>query len=211
MGQSTWVKICGITHPDDIALVHAAGANAVGLNFIPRSKRYIDVKLGRELARLARGKLEIVGVVADLQETQIRELVAEVGLDRVQLHGDESQRLIERLGTIAFKGVGIGSEQDVQRAELLPGELLLVDAKIGDLVGGTGTTFDWGLVEQLCRSRRVVVAGGLHEGNVAAAVERLKPFGIDVASGVEIDGHPRRKDETKVYHFVAAVRRAERD
>jgi phosphoribosylanthranilate isomerase len=209
MREPTWIKICGATLPSDIELLCSAGADAVGLNFIPRSKRYLDVKIARKLADLAQGRLEVIGVVEDLEEPRIRELVEAVGLDRVQLHGNEPGALLERLGKLAYKAVGVASEQDVRIAELAPGEPVLVDAKVGALVGGTGTTFDWGLVEALCRARSVVVAGGLHPGNVGAAVQRLAPYGIDVASGVEVPGCPRQKDADRCRDFVAAVRRAD--
>jgi len=91
----------------------------------------------------------------------------------------------------------------------LLGERILVDAKMGQLVGGTGTTFDWSLVSNLCRARAVIVAGGLHPDNVASAVTRLSPFGIDVASGVELKGHPGQKSEALVRQFVRAIRCAE--
>ncbi len=209
MRGSTWIKICGVTLPADIEIVHAAGADAVGLNFIPRSKRRVDVQSARALSELARGRLERVGVVADLEEGQIRELVQLVGLDSVQLHGNEPNELLERLGSLAYKAVGVCTKVDVETAASVPGGRILVDAKVGALVGGTGTTFDWSLVSNLCRARAVIVAGGLDPENVASAVTRLSPFGLDVASGVELKGCPGQKNAALVRQFVRAVRCAE--
>lgn len=209
MQGPTWIKICGVTLPEDIELVHAAGADAVGLNFIARSKRRIDSRVGQRLATLARGKLERVGIVEDLDEASIRELIDFVGLDAVQLHGDESDDLVQRLGALAYKAVGIGSAADVRRAQAVPGHRVLVDARVGASVGGTGTRFDWSLVRDLCRSRPIIVAGGLDPDNVADAIVELRPHGIDVASGVEVDACPGRKDENLVRRFVAEIRRAE--
>lgn len=207
MRRRTWIKICGVTLPQDIELVFAAGADAVGFNFIARSRRRIAVDHARMLAQLAKGKLECVGVVEDLEENEVIELIERVGLDSVQLHGNEASALVERLGGKAYKAVGIGTLADVQRAECVAGERLLVDAKSGELVGGTGSTFDWSLVETLCRTRPTIVAGGLHPANVGRAVEHLLPYGVDVASGVEQPGQPGVKSEQLVRDFVEAVRR----
>jgi phosphoribosylanthranilate isomerase len=209
MRGSTWIKICGVTLPGDIDLLQSAGADAVGLNFIPRSKRRVDVQRARELSELARGRLERVGVVADLDECEILELVGLVEFDTIQLHGNEPNGLLERLGSLAYKAVGVGSAKDVEAAASVPGERILVDTKVGELVGGTGATFDWSLVSGLCRARAVIVAGGLRPDNVAAAVEQLHPFGIDAASGVEPAGRPGEKSEELVRQFVQAVRRSE--
>lgn len=209
MRGATWIKICGVTLPGDIELLRSAGVDAVGLNFISRSKRRVDVPTARALSELARGRLECVGVVADLGEQEIFELVELVGLDKVQLHGNEPSALLERLGSLAYKAVGVGSAADVQIAAAMPGIRVLVDAKVGGLVGGTGTTFDWTLVSELCQQRAVIVAGGLRPDNVAAAVAKLHPFGVDTASGVENADCPGRKSEALVRQFVDAVRRSE--
>jgi phosphoribosylanthranilate isomerase len=209
MRRPTWIKICGVTLPVDVELVQAAGADAIGLNFISRSKRRVDVSTARALSDAARGKVERVGVVADLDEPRIRELIDVVGLDRVQLHGNEPDALLERLGSIAYKAVGVNSAERAAAAQKVPGDWILVDAMVGGQVGGTGVAFDWGLVENLCRSRAVIVAGGLHPDNVAQAVSRLSPFGIDVASGVELPERPGQKSETLVRRFVQEIRRAE--
>jgi phosphoribosylanthranilate isomerase len=209
MHAPTWIKICGVTLPADVELVIDSGAQAIGLNFVSWSKRRIDVPLARKLAEIARGRVETVGVVSDLSEEQIRELSQTVGLDRVQVHGQEPPSLVTRLGGLAFKALGVASAADVALAASFPGELLLVDAAVGARSGGTGTTFDWSLVTELCRARSVVVAGGLHPENVTDAVLALSPFGVDVASGVERNGAPGIKDPELVKAFVEAVRRGD--
>ncbi|HMA95705.1 MAG TPA: phosphoribosylanthranilate isomerase [Polyangiaceae bacterium] len=206
MQRPVWIKICGITMPSDIDLIHSAGADAVGLNFIVRSKRRVDIQTARTIAEAAHGKLERVGVVADLEETQILDLVNVVGLDRIQLHGNEPEELVRRLGSLAYKAVGISCAADVVAAESTSGPRLLADARLGELVGGTGTTFDWSLIEALCRKREVIVAGGLHPGNVSRAVRQLRPFGVDVASGVEEPSSPGLKSELLVRRFVQEIR-----
>jgi phosphoribosylanthranilate isomerase len=195
--------------PDDVEFIIDAGTNAIGLNFVSWSKRRIDVSLARKIVETIRGRVEVVGVVSDLGEAQIRELAQTVGLDRVQVHGDEPPEFVSRLGGLAFKALGVSTSEDVAYAASFPGDFVLVDATVGARSGGTGTTFDWSLVTELCRSRRVVVAGGLHPENVADAVLALSPFGVDVASGVERAGCPGIKDEARVRAFIAAVRRVD--
>jgi phosphoribosylanthranilate isomerase len=209
MHAPTWIKICGVTLPADVEAVIDAGAEAIGLNFVFWSKRRIDVPLARQLVECARGRVETVGVVSDLSEAQVRELIERVPLDRVQLHGQESPEFLAALGGVAFKAAGVASASDVTLASTFPGELLLVDTAVGTTSGGTGKTFDWSLVTELCRSRKVVVAGGLQPENVKDAVLSLCPFGVDVASGVEQKGRPGIKDHELIRAFVAAVRQAD--
>jgi phosphoribosylanthranilate isomerase len=209
MSSSIWIKICGVTLPSDMEMLAESGVQAVGLNFVSWSKRRIDVERARELVAVAKGRVEIVGVVADLEENAVRELVTAAHLDRVQLHGDESSDLLQRLGALAFRAIGIATTADVERASQLPGGLIVVDTDAGARSGGTGQVFDWALVSGLCRARRVVVAGGLHPENVGDAVRALRPYGVDVASGVEAKGKPGIKLADAVARFVRAVREVE--
>ncbi|TKD10390.1 phosphoribosylanthranilate isomerase [Polyangium fumosum] len=200
------VKICGFTRVDDVEAAVSAGADMIGLNFVSGSPRRIDVTLARALVSAARGRVEIVGVVADLDPARVAELVAEVGLDRVQLHGDELPEVIDALGPRAFKALRIGGAEDVALAARYGGDLLLVDARVPGQQGGTGVRVDPALVVELARARRVLLAGGLGPDNVAEAVRVVRPWGVDVASGVE--SAPGIKDERKMRVFVSEARRA---
>lgn len=201
-----WVKICGVTRAEDASAALFAGASAIGLNFVPSSRRYVDPSRARAIADAVRGKLEIVGVVADPDPSALAEIQSEVGLDWIQLHGDERAELVQSLPR-AFKAVGIATATDVERALTFPGERLLVDAKQEGTLGGTGLRFDWMLVQAAAGSRRLIVAGGLTPENVAEAVRVVQPWGVDVASGVELPGQPGRKDAEKMARFVRAARR----
>lgn len=207
------VKICGVTSADDARACVELGASAIGVNFVATSPRRVDVATARDIARAVRaagagGKSAIVvGVVAGKSVAELRELVRDAELDCLQLHGDETPEDLASLLPHAYKAVRIGGPEDVARARAFPGEYLLVDAKVeGAALGGTGATFDWGLVRELARERRLTVAGGLHAGNVADAVRALAPYCVDVASGVE--RAPGVKDLAKVKDFIDAVRRA---
>ena len=124
----------------------------------------------------------------------------------LQLHGDETPETVAALGTRAFKAVRVGSLEDITLAETYACQPLLVDAKVGTDLGGTGHTTDWDLVAPLARKRPLILAGGLTPSNVAEAIRRVQPWGVDVASGVELDGNPRRKDKSKLASFVASAR-----
>jgi phosphoribosylanthranilate isomerase len=199
------VKICGITRLEDAAIAIDAGADAIGLNFVPSSKRRISVETARAIVAQVKGKIEVVAVVADLSVEQLKALREATGISWLQLHGDEPAETL-RVLTDAFKAIRIGSAEDVRRARLFPGPSILVDAKIGDERGGTGSTFDWTLVKGLASERRLMLAGGLTPENVGDAVLTVGPWGVDVASGVE--SSPGVKDRDRVVAFVRAAREA---
>jgi phosphoribosylanthranilate isomerase len=127
----------------------------------------------------------------------------------LQLHGAESSEELELLLPNAYKAVAIAGPEDVARASEYGGERLLVDAKVPGELGGTGARFDWSLAVPLTKRRDLIVAGGLTPENVAEAMRALSPFGVDVASGVEMRQNPRAKDPAKLSAFVAAVRAAD--
>lgn len=207
--DSFHVKVCGITCPSDAELAIAAGADMLGLNFVPTSLRYIEVHVAQAIARAVYGRARLVGVFVDEDEARMRQIVADVGLDLLQLHGCESPEFVSTMGLNAFKAVAIGSADDIEFAKTYPGELLLVDARVAGQHGGTGVRIDPDLVAPLARLRPILLAGGLRPENVAEAVRRVQPCGVDVASGVETV--PRIKDEGMMREFVLEARRAARE
>jgi phosphoribosylanthranilate isomerase len=201
----TWIKICGVTRASDAERVVQLGADALGLNFVHGSKRRITLEQARTIVDAVRGRIELVAVVANPTEQELEEL-QQLGIEWLQLHGDEPAARVARLLPRAFKAVAIEDAADARRAATFPGERLLVDTKVGASSGGTGKVFDWQLVTELSRTRQLIVAGGLTPRNVAAAVRVLTPFGVDVASGVE--SAPGVKDAALLEAFVLAVRQA---
>ena len=178
------IKVCGLTSPGDADACVALGVDMLGLNFVPSSPRCLDLARARAIADAVRGRAELVGVVADLDEARMAELRDAIGLDRLQLHGDEAPELVRRWAPRAFKALRIGAAADVEAADRYEG-LLLVDAKVPGALGGTGRTVDFALVAPLARARAILLAGGLTAANVAEAVRAVSPWGVDVASGVE--------------------------
>ncbi|HYQ17496.1 MAG TPA: phosphoribosylanthranilate isomerase [Polyangiaceae bacterium] len=201
----TWIKICGVTRPDDAESVVELGASALGLNFVHGSKRRVSLEQARPIVEAVRGRIELVAVVANPTDFEVQEL-RELGIEWLQLHGEEPAARVSRLLPHAFKAVAIEDGADARRAASFPGERLLVDTKVGASSGGTGKVFDWQLVTDLARDRKLILAGGLTPKNVAAAVRVLAPYGVDTASGVEFV--PGVKDPELVTAFVLAVRSA---
>jgi phosphoribosylanthranilate isomerase len=208
-----YVKVCGITELEDALAAVEAGADVLGFNCIPSSKRFVErARIGSIVAGVRRAGLEVrcVAVVADLPVPDALALLEELELDRLQLHGDESPAELAALGARAYKALRVADAADVASALTFPGHPLLVDAKVPGQLGGTGQCIDWPLVEPLARARPLLLAGGLTPLNVAAAVSAVQPWGVDVASGVEVDAQPRRKDAGKLRRFVAAARAVSR-
>ncbi len=200
------VKICGITSVADARMCLDAGASAIGLNFIPTSPRTVEVGVARAIASCMAGKILVVGVVADLSLDAMRALREAVPLGCLQLHGDEPEATLAALLPHAYKAIRIGDAKDVARADAYPGAHVLVDAKVDGLLGGTGQKLDPRLVVDLARRRKLTLAGGLTPENVADAVRLVRPYCVDVASGVEIA--PGRKDPDKVLTFVQSAHAA---
>jgi phosphoribosylanthranilate isomerase len=202
----TKVKICGITNLDDARMCVDAGADAIGLNFVSGTPRCISISEARVIADAICGSVPVVGVVANCDLEAMRSLLVDAHLDALQLHGDESPETVSALLPRAYKAVRIASADDVAIAKTFPGDDLLVDAKVAGLFGGSGHAFDWSLVGDLAKERRITLAGGLTPENVQSAIRAVSPYRVDVASGVEIAGNPRKKDVSRVRAFLAAAR-----
>jgi len=201
------VKICGLTRLEDVRCAVAAGADCVGFVLYERSPRYVSPEQLRCLATGVPPGIRRVGVVVNASPEQLQEAVAAGGLDVIQFHGDESAAYLRafRLASV-WQAVGLRSVADVELAATSPAEVLVADAVGQATRGGTGATCDWALAARLAEHRRILLAGGLRPETVAAAVARVRPFGVDVSSGVE--SSPGIKDHDRVRRFIAAARHA---
>jgi phosphoribosylanthranilate isomerase len=200
------IKVCGIVHPDDAQAAVDAGADLLGLNFVPGSPRALDARRAAVIADRVRGQVELVAVFRDAGWSEIERVIRRVEVERVQLHGDESPEEVEQVDLPVIKAI---RGADPEQAERYPGTLLLLDHPTEG--GGRGRSWNWadasGLIED---GIDVIVAGGLDAENIGGALEALGdllPWGVDVATGVEGEGF--RKDPAKLKAFVEAVRRAE--
>ena len=202
------VKVCGITRVEDALLASDLGASAVGFVFWPPSPRYLDPAAARAIAARLPGDVAPVGVFVDPPAEEVRRVVEAVGLAAVQLHGDEPAAFCRALPYRVIKAVGV-AEADATReaAGAVPAEAtVLLDARDPVRRGGTGRTVDWEIAAAVAAERRVFLAGGLGPANARAAVRAVRPYGLDVSSGVE--AAPGRKDPARLRGFFDEVARA---
>jgi phosphoribosylanthranilate isomerase len=200
------IKICGIRSVADARFCAEAGADAVGVNFIASSPRCVDADTARAITTELGKSVLVVGLVAGMSVDAIRSLRDATGVRCLQLHGESAATDVEALLPHAYASFQVSSADDVRRAAAAPGEYVMVDAKGAGALGGTGHVFDWNLVVDLARQRRLVLAGGLVAANVGKAIEKVRPWCVDTASGVE--SAPGVKDHGKIREFIAAVRAA---
>lgn len=203
--MSVQVKICGLTRPEDVRCVADCGADFAGFVLYDKSPRHVAPARLRELTRLLPATVVKVGVVVNARPAFAREALDLGGLDVIQFCGAATDELLRSVPR-AWRALGLADEADVQRAEALPGEALLIDSVGSDRHGGTGQRCDWGLAARLAVRRRCVLAGGLNPENVAEAVRQVRPFAVDVASGTE--AAPGIKDHDKIRAFVTNARNA---
>ena len=198
------VKICGLTTVDDAVRCIELGADAIGLNFWSGSPRRTDLASARAIADAVGDRAEMVGVFVDHSVEQVLEILQKTGITWAQLHGGEPPEDVEALLPHAYKAIGVKDGSAVELARRYPGEHLLLDASVPGIPGGTGRTFDWAIAAAVAQERKLTLAGGLTPDNVAEAVRVVRPFRVDVASGVE--SAPGRKDPERVAAFIRAAK-----
>jgi len=203
------VKICGITNWSDARGAVEAGADFLGFNFYRESSRYIAPAAARRIVQRLPAGVASVGVFVNEPEPEMLAIARRVGLDYVQLHGDETPEIVSRMRR-SFRVIKAIRVRDSFRAAQLANFKwafsILLDGFDARLRGGTGKSFDWKVAKRAGRKRRIFLAGGLTPENAAEAVSAARPFAIDVCSGVE--SRPGKKDAARMRALVAAVRPA---
>ena len=187
-----------------------AGADLIGFNFYSKSPRYIDVGKCRNIMSVMRryGHITYVGVFVNASVEEIHATIETCGLSLAQLHGDETAEMLSALEGKAFKAFrGVTDAERINGFARDDAPVFLLDASVKGLYGGSGVTADWSAAAELAKKYPLLLAGGLTPENVADAVWQVKPWGVDVASGVE--SAPGEKDAAKMSAFVKAVRSAE--
>jgi phosphoribosylanthranilate isomerase len=204
----TQVKICGITRPEDAELAASLGAWALGFILWPQSKRAADPAVAAGIARALRRRVELVGVFVNQPLDEIEDYADVLGLTHVQLHGDEGPAfcaaVAQRTGCRVIKAARIRHAADLRDLERFHTDLHLLDTAVTGLRGGSGQTWDWGLLAGRRAKTPFLLSGGLTPDNVAEAIAAARPWGVDVASGTEAS--PGVKDPEKLEAFFAATR-----
>lgn len=200
----TRVKICGITRVEDALAAADAGADAIGLVFYEKSARCIDVARAQAITRALPPFLTVVGLFVDAGDDEVRQVLEAVRLQVLQFHGAETPMQCRRFGVPYIKAVRMHEQADVPGAADIYDDALalLLDTHVGSAPGGTGRTFDWSRVPSGL-GKPIILAGGLMPENVADAVARVRPYAVDVSSGVEQT--PGIKDSAKMHAFIAAT------
>jgi len=205
--MSVKVKICGITSAADANASVEAGADALGFMFYDQSPRHVSVPAAAEIIRELPPFVMKVGVFVNASEDTVQRAIAECGLNLLQFHGEETPEFCTQFGLMSMKAFRMRDAGSLKDLQNYPTDAWLLDAYSNDKRGGTGEKFNWDLaVEAKKFGRLIFLAGGLTPENVAAAVNKVQPFAVDVSSGVEFA--PGKKDAAKVRAFINAVRLA---
>ncbi len=205
------VKICGITNAADARAACEAGANLVGLNFFKGSPRHITSAAAAKIRSELPPDVEAVGVFVNAEPVTVSEVCTSLKLSAAQLHGEESAHSVAEISkeVPVIKAFRVHANFSLETLDEYAGAFaFLLDAAHAGQYGGTGHTTDWALARRAAESRRIILAGGLKVENVAAAIRLVRPYGVDVASGVE--SRPGKKDHGRVREFIQEVRRVEK-
>ena len=200
------IKFCGLTRAEDAWVAADLGAAAIGFVFAPASPRVVTPETARAIGRTLPPFLQRVGVFVDAPAADVRAVAEFAGLDVVQLHGRESAEEAAAAWRRVIKALGRDRDLIEQARDWGEAVTLLVDAATGDAPGGSGRLADWPAAAALARTRRVVLAGGLTPENVGQAIQVVRPYAVDVSSGVE--ARPGVKDADRMRAFVRAVEAA---
>jgi phosphoribosylanthranilate isomerase len=200
------IKICGITNLEDALLAAELGADALGFIFYPKSPRKVAPETARSIIAQLPPFVTAVGVFVDEDAAVVRDLAARVGLDLIQVHGQESPEYCRNLGRRVIKAFRIKDASSLKQLEPYRGavQAFLLDTYKKGQVGGTGEVFDWHLAREAKKYGRIILAGGLTAANVAQAIATAQPDAVDAASGTE--AAPGKKDPAKLKAFFKAVK-----
>ena len=207
--KRTRVKVCGITRPVDAVAAAELGVDAIGLVFYPKSPRFVTAEQAAEIVSALPPFVSTVALFMDAQDAAIREVLAQVPVDVLQFHGDECPADCNTYGRPYFKAIGMKGNTDIQSyAATYPhAQGYLLDSHAPGEAGGTGQSFAWNEMPELPRA--MILAGGLRPENVAEAVRIVRPYAVDVSSGVE--SSPGIKDSGLMQAFISEVRKADEE
>jgi phosphoribosylanthranilate isomerase len=204
--RSTKVKICGITNLDDAGVAVEAGADMLGLIFYPPSPRYVTLEQARAIVASVPASLQTIGVFVNEDAETVRRIAQTSGVQMVQLHGEESPELCQQLSCPVVKTFRFTAQIQPEMMRQYTVAAYLIEGFHADFYGGGGVLADWQRVATLHQYGRIILAGGLTPENVGTAIRTVRPYAVDVCSGVE--AAPGKKDWHKVRAFVARAKAA---
>jgi len=202
--SSTKIKICGITNMEDAQAAADFGADALGFIFYKQSKRYIDPEVAKRIISALPPFLTTVGVFVNQDLDEICEIKEMTGIQVAQLHGDEGSEFASLLPLEVIKAVRVKDKSDLDRVAQYSAQAILFDTYSDIEYGGTGKSFDWGILNGMSSTKKIILSGGLNPENVLEAIKIVKPYAVDVSSGVEIA--PGKKDHKKIKKFIEAIK-----
>jgi len=200
----TKIKICGLTNMEDAMLAAELGADALGFIFYGQSKRYVDPEIARSIVSSLPPFITTVGVFVNQSLNEIVAIKDKVGIDAAQLHGDETPEFCSLVPLKVIKAIRVKGDFDEHTVAQYPVQAILFDTYSDVEYGGTGKSFNWGILQNISNPSKIILSGGLSPENVAEAISTVKPYAVDVSSGVE--DSPGKKDHMKLRKFIEAVK-----
>ncbi len=202
--MTTKIKICGITNIEDALCAVEAGADALGFVFYEKSPRNVTPEVVKQIVAMLPPFVTTVGLFVNTASEKIKTIMAFTGLNTIQLHGDETPADCSLSPYRVIKAVRVKNADSLVGISAYKVSALLLDAWSDDQYGGSGESFDWQLAKQFTAQVPLILAGGLNPDNIAQAITMVKPYAVDVSSGVEIS--PGYKDHQKIKHFIQQVK-----
>ncbi len=203
--MTTKIKICGITNIEDARAAVEYGADAIGFVFYKKSSRYIEVEKAQKIISLLPPFISTVVVFVNESYKNIERVIDKCHLNILQLHGNEDKNFCTRFSLTVIKSIKIKDEKSLENMERFKVSAFLLDSFSENIPGGTGKSFDWDLAVRAKKYGNIILAGGLTAENVKDAISKVKPYGVDVSSGVEIK--PGKKDHEKMRRFIEEAKR----
>jgi phosphoribosylanthranilate isomerase len=201
------VKICGITNLDDALYAADCGADAVGFIFYPKSPRFVEIAKAKDIISKLPPFITTVGVFVNQSINDVANIVSRCNINVVQLHGDETPEYCSKISVKKIKAIRIKDEDSIKDITNYKVDTFLLDTHSENSYGGTGKVFNWDLAIKAKGYGKIVLSGGLTPDNVKEAIEKVKPYGVDISSGVE--ERKGKKDREKVKEFIKRVRSLE--
>lgn len=202
--SNTKIKICGITNIKDAQAAAEFGTDALGFIFYKESKRYVDPEVAKSIISSLPPFITTVGVFVNQELDEISQIKETTGIQVAQLHGDETPEFVSSIPFNSIKVIRVKDKSDLDKVAQYSAQAILFDTYSDKEYGGTGESFDWEILNDLSSTKKIILSGGLNSENILEAVKIVRPYAVDVSSGVE--DTPGRKDHTKIKKFIEAIK-----